>query len=103
EIIIVSYGITSKIVEKAIALAQKENLKVGSLRLVVVWPFPDKTIRRLAKNVKAFIVPEINYGQIAREVERCAGNKKVIPIPQYGGLHKPEDILEVINTNLLSK
>ncbi len=54
-------------------MARKKGVKVGYIRLIVVWPFPEKRIRELASKVKAFVVPEINFGQMVLEVERCAG------------------------------
>jgi 2-oxoglutarate ferredoxin oxidoreductase subunit alpha len=52
----------------------------------------------LSKKVKAIVVPEINAGQIVREVERAAkGNCNVISVPHLGGgVHKPEVILDAI-------
>ena len=66
--------------------------------MVVVWPFPEKRIRELSKKVKAFVVPEINYGQMVYEVERCScGRAKVVLVPHGGGwVHDPEDILYAI-------
>jgi len=72
DVVVVSYGITSRDVAKAVEQARKEGIKVGTFRLITVWPFPEKRITELAKRVKAFVVPEINYGQIYFEVERCA-------------------------------
>ncbi|UCF69511.1 MAG: 2-oxoacid:acceptor oxidoreductase subunit alpha, partial [Acidobacteriota bacterium] len=60
DVIVVSYGITSRIAREGIALARDEGIKVGHIRLVVAWPFPEKRIRELASSVKAFVVPEIN-------------------------------------------
>ncbi len=48
---------------------------MGGLRLITVWPFSETRIRELAPKVKAFVVPEINYGQIILEVERCAAGQ----------------------------
>ncbi|MCK5220757.1 MAG: 2-oxoacid:acceptor oxidoreductase subunit alpha [Candidatus Aminicenantes bacterium] len=98
DIIVLSYGITSRVAIKAVIQARKEGLKVGTLRLITVWPFPEKRIKVLAKKVKAFIVPEINYGQIVLEVERCvAGRAKVIGVPHLGGwVHNPKDIYKKI-------
>lgn len=98
DIVVVSYGITARIARMAAALARAEGVRVGSLRLVVVWPFPEKRIRELAGKVKAFVVPEINRGQIALEVERCVGGKcEVVPVPHMGGaVHDPQTILEAI-------
>ncbi|MEW6686588.1 MAG: 2-oxoacid:acceptor oxidoreductase subunit alpha [Candidatus Edwardsbacteria bacterium] len=98
EVIVLSYGISSRVALKAIEMARKEKIRVGIIRLIVVWPFPERRIRELAKKVKAFVVPEINYGQMVLEVERCsAGNAKAILVPHGGGwVHKPEDILKAI-------
>jgi 2-oxoglutarate/2-oxoacid ferredoxin oxidoreductase subunit alpha len=98
EIVVFSYGITSRIVPPAIRKARKEGIKVGSIRPVVVWPFPEKVIRELAKKVKAIIVVEMNRGQIYYEVERCcAGNAKAYLLGHSGGtVHKSEDIYKTI-------
>ena len=82
----------------AVEQAREEGIKVGMLRLITVWPFPGDKIREIARQVKAFVVPEINYGQIALEVERYAGGMaKTILIPHMGGgVHKPELILDAI-------
>ncbi|MCK4427324.1 MAG: 2-oxoacid:acceptor oxidoreductase subunit alpha, partial [candidate division Zixibacteria bacterium] len=98
EVVVLSYGISSRVAIPAIQKARKEGIKVGQLRLIIVWPFPEKKIRELAKKVKAFVVPEINYGQIVLEVERCAAGKaKAILVPHGGGwVHDPEDIYKAI-------
>jgi len=98
EVVVLSYGITSRIAVKAIQDARKKGLKVGSLRLITVWPFCEEKIRELAKKVKAIVVPEINYGQMVREVERCAaGQCKVVSVNHCGGaVHDPQVILNAI-------
>ena len=54
-------------------------------------------VRQLAKRVKAFIVPEINMGQIVLEVERCACGVKTVSLPHPGGtVHQPQVILDAI-------
>jgi 2-oxoglutarate ferredoxin oxidoreductase subunit alpha len=98
EVIVVSYGISARIARYAVQKAREEGIKAGLLRLITVWPFADDRIRELATAVKAFIVPEINYGQMVREVERCvAGKAKVRLVPHMGGgVHLPETVLEAI-------
>ena len=98
EVVVVAYGITARVTRMAIDMAQEEGVKVGFLRLVVVWPFPEKRIRELAGKVKAFVVPEINYGQMSLEVERCAAGKcDVIQVPHGGGgVHDPNVICKAI-------
>ncbi|WIM05541.1 MAG: 2-oxoacid:acceptor oxidoreductase subunit alpha [Candidatus Nitricoxidivorans perseverans] len=98
DVVVVSYGITSRIAVKAIQDARKEGIKVGSLRLITIWPFCEKRIREIAGKVKAIVVPELNYGQMVNEVERAAaGQCKVISVNHCGGaVHDPQVILEAI-------
>jgi 2-oxoglutarate ferredoxin oxidoreductase subunit alpha len=98
DVVVVAYGITARVTRAAIDLARAEGVKVGFLRLIVVWPFPEERIRELAAKVKAFVVPEINYGQMVLEVERCAGGKApAVLVPHGGGgVHDPADICQAI-------
>lgn len=98
DVVLVTYGITARVARAAIEIARKKGIKVGVIRLIVVWPFPEKKIRELAGKIKAFVVPEINYGQMVLEVERCAaGQAPAILVPHGGGgVHNPLDIFEAI-------
>ena len=98
DVVLISYGISARVAIPAVEKARREGIKVGSLRLVTVWPFPENRIRELAKKVKAFVIPEINYGQIVYEIERCAGGKaKTILVPHGGGwVHDAEDIYQAL-------
>lgn len=98
EVVILSYGISSRVAIPAIQKARKEGIKAGQLRLVIAWPFPEKKVRELAKKIKAFVVVEMNYGQMFYEVERCAqGDCKTLLVPHGGGwVHDPEDIYKAI-------
>jgi 2-oxoglutarate ferredoxin oxidoreductase subunit alpha len=102
EVVVVTYGITSRVAIPAIQKARKEGIKVGHLRLVVAWPFPEKYIKDLAGKIKSYVVPEINYGQLVLEVERVsAGKTRVIPVPHGGGtVHNPEDIYNAIKNSI---
>lgn len=98
DVVVVSYGISARTSLWPIEQARKEGLKVGYLRLITVWPFPEDLISKLADKVGAFIVPEINMGQIIREVERCVkGKTRVIGVHKPGGdILDPRDVLEAI-------
>ena len=98
EVVVVSYGITSRVAERAAELARAKGVKVGMLRLITAWPFPEKRVRELAGKVKAFVVPEINYGQMSLEVERVSGGKcKTRLVPHAGGtVHDPRVIADAI-------
>ena len=97
-VVVMAYGITARVTRMGIDLARKKGVKVGFIRLVVVWPFPEKRVRELSTQVKAIVVPEINYGQIVLEVERCAaGNCAAICVPHGGGtVHDPKVICDAI-------
>ena len=98
EVIIISYGATSRAALKAMEQARNSGIKVGSLKLDTVWPFPEKRVAELAKKVKAFVVPEMNFGQIVLEVERCSyGNANVFFV-YHGekGVEKIDNILSAV-------
>ncbi len=98
DVVVLSYGITARVAERAIELAKAEGLKVGAMRLVTLWPFPERRIRELAGKAGAFVVAELNFGQIYYEVERCtAGQAPVLLAGHAGGtVHDPEEILAKI-------
>ena len=98
DIVVVSYGISSRVAVKGVEIARQRGIKVGTLRLVTVWPFPDEKIAELAKKTKAFVVPEINYGQVVFDVARCVhGQSNIVLVPHGGaGVHNPADIADAI-------
>jgi 2-oxoglutarate ferredoxin oxidoreductase subunit alpha len=98
EVVVIAYGITSRVARRALQMARAEGIRAGLLRPIVVWPFPERRIRELAEKAKAFVVVEMNYGQIVNEVERCAGDRAKTVLVEHGGgtVHDPEQVLEVI-------
>jgi 2-oxoglutarate ferredoxin oxidoreductase subunit alpha len=98
EVVVVSYGMAARTSLWPIQMAREEGIRVGLLRLVTVWPFPDDQIRALAARVNALVVPEINMGQIVREVERCAaGQAEVFRVSHPGGgIHDPLQVLSTL-------
>jgi 2-oxoglutarate ferredoxin oxidoreductase subunit alpha len=105
DVAVVSYGITSRVAERAIQLARAKGVKVGRMRLKGVWPFPEKRFREVAQRIKAFVVPELNMGQVVLSVERCAGGHcRTISMPHPGGtVHRPVDILAAIESGAIEK
>ena len=94
---IVSFGCASRSVYEAAERAGSAGLRVGHVRLKTIWPFPEEAVSRLSRSAGRIIVPEMNLGQIAGEVERIAG-RKVVKMNKIGGgeLITPEEILEVV-------
>jgi 2-oxoglutarate ferredoxin oxidoreductase subunit alpha len=69
DLVVVSYGTPSRVVNTAVDKARSDGLKVGALRLINLWPFPDEHFVRKAK----YLVVELNWdGQLVREVQRAA-------------------------------
>jgi 2-oxoglutarate ferredoxin oxidoreductase subunit alpha len=96
EIVIISYGCTARSARRAMREARLEGIRVGLLRLVSIWPFPEDQIQELGRQVQTFIVAEMNLGQVRREVERLI-NKPVKGIHHAGGaMIPPEPILKTI-------
>ena len=98
DVVVVSYGITSRVAQRAIDAAREQGVRVGKFRLITAWPFPEKRMREIAGKVKALVVPELNLGQMVLEVERSAhGQCATIPVTHAGGsVHRPEVILKAI-------
>jgi 2-oxoglutarate ferredoxin oxidoreductase subunit alpha len=98
EVVVVSYGITSRVAERSVTMAREKGVKVGSLRLITAWPFPERRIRELAAKIKGFVVPEVNMGQMALEVERMAAGKCTTRAVTHPGgtVHDPKVIADAI-------
>lgn len=75
EYAVVAFGGTARTAYEAVANARKKGIKVGMVRLITIWPFADKAIKKIAEKVKGILVAELNYGQLVGEVERVVAGK----------------------------
>ncbi len=77
---------------------QVRGIKVGFIRLVTLWPFPEEILRSLISTVKNVYVPEMNLGMIKHPITEALRDKcdRVISIPEIGALHSPEAIIDQI-------
>ena len=67
------------------------------LTLFTIWPFPEKQVEALGERVERIIVPEMNLGQLALEVERMVGRKKVRRVTRANGeMITPQMVLEAM-------
>jgi len=98
DVVVIAYGISARVAFRAIDDARARGAKVGMLRLITVWPFPERRVAELAQRVKAFVMPEINMGQVYLELERVvAGRCQTRHVPHCGGwVHNPQDIFDAI-------
>lgn len=96
DVIVISYGASARPSLGAVLRAREKGLKVGFLRFVSIWPFPRHVVRSLGDKVRKIIVPEMNLGQLSREIERFA-SCEVVCISKIGGIsHTIDEILEPI-------
>ena len=95
DIAFVTYGASARPAETAMEIAREKGMKIGMLRLKIVWPFPEKVVNNLAKHVDKIIVPEMNLGQIVHPIREAAyGHCEVISAPKIGGeMHLPNELL----------
>lgn len=99
EICIVAFGSTARAAAVAVLEARERGIRVGMLRPLTLWPFPEKITREIADQVsKGFIVPEANLGQLIFEIDRLSDGKcPVVGVNKVGGVPiYPSEIMEKI-------
>ncbi|MHA1369235.1 MAG: 2-oxoacid:acceptor oxidoreductase subunit alpha [Promethearchaeota archaeon] len=97
EIIIVSYGLSARVSYRVVNLARKESIKVGLLRLINIWPFNYKKVKKLLENCKAIIMPEMNLGLMAGEIEKIKDPEiPLYKLPKIAMLHHPDEIMKLV-------
>lgn len=103
DVAIVSYGITSRPARAAAEQLRAEGIRAGCLDIKTLWPFPDHLIEEIAPRVDRIVMPELNLGQLVREVQRAAaGRCEVRPLSRIdGSLMTPEQIREAVKAGKL--
>ncbi|MBN1197362.1 MAG: 3-methyl-2-oxobutanoate dehydrogenase subunit VorB [Candidatus Aminicenantes bacterium] len=98
EVVIMAYGVTSRICKKVVDLGREKGVKMGLLRPITLWPFPVERVAQLAaqERVRMFVTAEMNAGQMVEDVRLAAnGRKPVYSTGRMGGiLPTPEEILD---------
>lgn len=98
EFAVVSFGGTARTAYESVINSRKKGLKVGFVRLVTIWPFADKIISEISKNLRGIVVAELNYGQIVNEVRRAVEGR--CPVKLCGKydmtIFEPEEIESAI-------
>ena len=95
EITVIAYGSVARSAKRAVREAREKGIKAGLLKLETIWPFPRAAIEKILQVSKTVIVPEMNMGQISREVKRVnRGVARVITHNKVDGtIITPEEIL----------
>ena len=98
DVVVVAHGSTVRPSKAAVIQTREAGIKAGLLKLITTWPFPYKQVRQLAQQAKNFVVPELNLGQLAGEVERCLGDGNNLHQLNRvdGGLITPDQVIAAI-------
>ena len=99
ELVVVAFGIAARIAKGAIKTVRASGQKVGLLRPITLWPFPNEAIRELAKTVKHYLVFEMNMGQMIEDVQLALeGKGEVSFYGRPGGVvPTPDEVSRVIS------
>ena len=103
EYVLVAYGSSARICQKAVDLLRAKGIKVGLLRPITLWPFPTKEIQALVPHVKGFMSVEMSLGQMVEDVRLAVeGKVKVVFFGRCGGfVSAPEEVVHAVETKLL--
>ncbi len=104
EIVLVGYGIVSRVLRTLVDMGRASGIKLGLLRPISLWPFPQASFRGLAEQGKRFLVVELSWGQMVEDVRLAVGEKA--PVHFYGRkggvVPTPEEIMNIVR-NLASR
>ncbi len=103
EYLIVAYGSSARISQKAVELARDKGIKVGLLRPITLFPYPKKELFELADQVKGILSVELNAGQMVEDVRLSVEHK--VPVEHFGRtggiIHTPEEVLEALEQKII--
>jgi 2-oxoglutarate ferredoxin oxidoreductase subunit alpha len=101
DLLVVGYGTAGRIALSAVEMARKQGMRVGLLRPLTLWPFPEKRLSELADNIQACLVVEMNAGQMLEDVRLGTGGQ--VPVGFYGRqggiIPMPDEILQSIESH----
>lgn len=95
DVVVIAYGSVARSARRAVREARRRGVRAGLLQLITLWPFPRQILEPYLKRVRAVLVPELNMGQISREVKRInQGITRVETLNRIdGNLITPDEIL----------
>ena len=94
---LISFGSVSRSASHVVRILRSRGERIGYLRLITLWPFPDDAVERIAKEVPRLLVLENNLGQVKNEVERAAGGRAEVdflPPATLASIHSPDFLMK---------
>ena len=103
EYLLIAFGSSARICQKAVELARAEGIKLGLLRPITLWPFPTKQIARYADQVKGMLSVELNAGQMVEDVRLAVECRvKVEHFGRLGGIvFTPNEVLDALKEKII--
>lgn len=103
EYLLVAYGSSARICQKAVDLAREEGIKLGLLRAITLFPFPSKRLAELSNQVKGMLAVEMSLGQMVEDVKLAVNCR--VPVEHYGrtggAIHSPVEVLEALKSKII--
>ena len=98
EYCVVAFGIAARVSQNAVDAARAKGIKVGMIRPITLWPFPEKVLKAAAKQCKSFLTVELNMGQMIKDVKLAIECQKPVSLCcRTGGMiPSPEEVLAAI-------
>ena len=98
EYCVVAFGIAARVSQNAVDAARAKGIKVGMIRPITLWPFPEKVLKAAAEKCKAFLSVELNMGQMIKDVKLAIECKKPVDLCYRTGgmIPSPEEVLAAI-------
>jgi pyruvate/2-oxoacid:ferredoxin oxidoreductase alpha subunit len=101
DLLLVGYGITSRVLRSAVEEARREGLRVGLFRPITLWPFPAQALQEAARNANRLLVVELSNGQMVEDVRLSVDNKRVDFFGRTGGnVPSVEEVQAEIRTHM---
>ncbi|MCM8798224.1 MAG: 3-methyl-2-oxobutanoate dehydrogenase subunit VorB [Candidatus Omnitrophica bacterium] len=103
EFVLIAYGTVSRICKAVVNNLRGKNKKIGLIRPITLWPFPEKIIRETAEKIEGILVVEMSAGQMLEDVKLAVEGK----CPVYfcgrmgGGIPTEEEIYEKLSQMLI--
>ena len=101
EVLLVGYGITSRVLRSAIEMARREGLKAGLFRPITLWPFPKQALLEASKKVSRILVVELSNGQMVEDVRLTVNGK--VPVDFYGRAGGNVPSVEEVHSQLMQR
>jgi len=101
EVLLVGYGITSRVLRSAVEMARREGLKAGLFRPITLWPFPKQALRDAASKVSKVLVVELSNGQMLEDVRLTLDGK--VPVDFYGRAGGNVPTVEEVHSQVMQR